>query len=48
MDNRSRFAVEVVNAVVEAVGAERTALRLSPLAPLMAWAWRIRSTNTLL
>jgi NADPH2 dehydrogenase len=28
--NRSRFVVEVMGAVVEAVGAERTALRLSP------------------
>ncbi|KAK4450829.1 hypothetical protein QBC34DRAFT_402648 [Podospora aff. communis PSN243] len=30
VENRSRFAVEVVNAVVAAVGAERTAIRLSP------------------
>jgi NADPH2 dehydrogenase len=30
VENRSRFAVEVVKAVVEAVGAERTAVRLSP------------------
>ncbi|AEO66404.1 8a0f7cb4-ba38-4192-9e3c-a56921e1fd56 [Thermothielavioides terrestris] len=30
VENRSRFAVEVVKAVVEAVGAERTAIRLSP------------------
>ncbi|KAK4044071.1 hypothetical protein C8A01DRAFT_31668 [Parachaetomium inaequale] len=30
VENRSRFAVEVVQAVVEAVGAERTAIRLSP------------------
>ncbi|KAK0627601.1 hypothetical protein B0T14DRAFT_552504 [Immersiella caudata] len=30
VENRSRFAVEVVNAVVEAVGAERTAIRFSP------------------
>ncbi|KAK4134527.1 FMN-linked oxidoreductase [Trichocladium antarcticum] len=30
VENRSRFAVEVVTAVVEAVGAERTGLRLSP------------------
>jgi NADPH2 dehydrogenase len=30
VENRSRFAVEVVDAVVEAVGAERTAIRLSP------------------
>ncbi|KAG7287411.1 hypothetical protein NEMBOFW57_006922 [Staphylotrichum longicolle] len=30
VEKRSRFAVEVVKAVVEAVGAERTGLRLSP------------------
>ncbi|KAK0643207.1 hypothetical protein B0T16DRAFT_459379 [Cercophora newfieldiana] len=30
VDKRSRFAVEVVNAVVEAVGARRTAIRLNP------------------
>jgi NADPH2 dehydrogenase len=30
VENRSRFAVEVVRAVVEAVGAERTGIRLSP------------------
>ncbi|PWY70909.1 FMN-linked oxidoreductase [Aspergillus heteromorphus CBS 117.55] len=30
VERRARFAVEVVRAVVEAVGAERTAVRLSP------------------
>ncbi|TFK62757.1 NADH:flavin oxidoreductase/NADH oxidase [Pluteus cervinus] len=30
VENRSRFALEVVDKVVEAVGAERTAIRLSP------------------
>lgn len=30
IERRSRFAVEVVDAVVDAVGAERTAIRLSP------------------
>ena len=30
IEKRSRFAVEVVQAVVDAVGAERTAIRLSP------------------
>jgi NADPH2 dehydrogenase len=30
VENRSRFAVEVVQAVVDAVGAERTAIRLNP------------------
>lgn len=30
VENRARFAIEVSKAVVEAVGAERTAIRLSP------------------
>ncbi|OJJ42621.1 hypothetical protein ASPZODRAFT_76587 [Penicilliopsis zonata CBS 506.65] len=30
VENRARFALEVVRAVVEAIGADRTALRLSP------------------
>ncbi|KAF2787959.1 FMN-linked oxidoreductase [Melanomma pulvis-pyrius CBS 109.77] len=30
IENRSRFAIEVTKAVVEAVGAERTGIRLSP------------------
>lgn len=30
IEKRSRFAVEVVSAVAEAIGAERTAIRLSP------------------
>lgn len=30
VENRARFALEVVDAVVEAVGAERTGFRLSP------------------
>jgi len=30
VENRSRFAIEVVKAVVDAVGAERTGIRLSP------------------
>ncbi|KAK3987234.1 hypothetical protein QBC44DRAFT_331949 [Cladorrhinum sp. PSN332] len=30
VENRSRFALEVVGAVVDAVGAERTGIRLSP------------------
>lgn len=34
IDNRSRFAIEVSRAVVEAVGPERTAIRLSPGAPM--------------
>jgi N-ethylmaleimide reductase len=31
--NRARFLLEVVNAVVDAVGAERTGIRLSPVTP---------------
>ncbi|KAI9343842.1 hypothetical protein BD770DRAFT_329177 [Pilaira anomala] len=30
IENRARFALEVVDAVVEAIGAERTAIRFSP------------------
>lgn len=30
VENRSRFALEVVQAVVDAIGAEKTAIRLSP------------------
>ena len=30
VENRSRFALEVIDAVVNAVGASRTAIRLSP------------------
>lgn len=33
IENRSRFAIEVTKAVVEAVGADRTGLRLSPFSP---------------
>lgn len=33
VENRSRFALEIVKAVVDSVGAERTALRLSPWSP---------------
>jgi N-ethylmaleimide reductase len=32
-ENRARFVVEIVRAVVDRIGAERTGLRLSPLAP---------------
>jgi NADPH2 dehydrogenase len=31
--NRARFVLEVVDAVVEAIGAERTGIRLSPWSP---------------
>ena len=33
IENRARFPLEIVDAVVEAVGAERTAIRLSPWTP---------------
>ncbi|KAJ5888287.1 Aldolase-type TIM barrel [Penicillium taxi] len=33
VENRSRFALEVTRAVVEAVGADRTSIRLSPFSP---------------
>lgn len=33
VENRSRFGLEVVDAVVQAIGAERTAIRLSPWSP---------------
>ena len=33
VENRVRFPLEVVNAVVETVGAERTAIRFSPWSP---------------
>ncbi|KAJ5893346.1 Aldolase-type TIM barrel [Penicillium taxi] len=32
IENRARFALEVIKAVVEAIGAERTAIRFSPYA----------------
>jgi 2,4-dienoyl-CoA reductase-like NADH-dependent reductase (Old Yellow Enzyme family) len=33
LENRARFAIEVVQAVIDAVGPERTAIRLSPGVP---------------
>lgn len=33
VENRARFALEVVDGIVEAIGAERTAIRLSPWNP---------------
>jgi len=33
VDNRMRFPLEVINAVVQTVGAERTAIRISPWGP---------------
>lgn len=36
IENRARFALEVTKAVVEAVGADRTAIRLSPFSDFQA------------
>lgn len=36
VENRSRFALEITRAVVDAVGADRTAIRLSPFSPFQA------------
>ena len=33
LDNRMRFPLEVINAVVKTVGVERTAIRISPWSP---------------
>ena len=33
IENRARFGVEVTKAIVEAIGAERTGIRLSPFSP---------------
>ncbi|MBY8880285.1 alkene reductase [Actinacidiphila acidipaludis] len=35
IENRIRFAVETVEAVAEAIGPDRTALRISPAAPIL-------------
>ena len=35
IENRSRFGLEVIDAIVEAIGAERTAIRLSPWSELV-------------
>jgi N-ethylmaleimide reductase len=34
IENRARFAIEVATAIVEEIGAEKTAIRLSPGAPM--------------
>jgi len=47
IENRSRFALEMVDAVVKAVGPERTAIRFSPagtLQGLSPYAFACRST----
>ena len=33
VDNRVRFPLEVINAIVKTIGAERTAIRISPWSP---------------
>lgn len=33
IENRSRFGLEIVDAIVKAIGPERTAIRLSPWSP---------------
>ncbi|KAK6978227.1 putative inactive dehydrogenase EasA [Favolaschia claudopus] len=35
VENRARFALEIVEAVASAIGAERTAIRLSPWSPFL-------------
>jgi NADPH2 dehydrogenase len=38
VENRLRFPLEVINAVVETIGAERTAIRISPWSPFQGEA----------
>ena len=45
VDNRVRFPLEVINAVVETIGAERTAVRISPWAPYLGEEWSSRSAS---
>ena len=45
VDNRMRFPLEVVNAVVETVGAERTAIRISPWSPFQGEAKLARALS---
>jgi 2,4-dienoyl-CoA reductase-like NADH-dependent reductase (Old Yellow Enzyme family) len=50
VDNRMRFPLEVVKAVVDTVGAERTAVRISPWSPFQGendWLLRFPSSNLL-
>ena len=41
VENRSRFAVEVTQAVVDAVGADRTGIRLSPFSEFQGMKVRL-------
>jgi NADPH2 dehydrogenase len=43
--NRMRFPLEVINAVVESVGAERTAIRISPWSPFQGEAQPARALS---
>ncbi len=45
IDNRVRFPLEVINAVVETVGAERTAVRISPWSKFQGEKYRSRSAS---
>ncbi|KAL1736890.1 hypothetical protein EV714DRAFT_279397 [Schizophyllum commune] len=40
IENRSRFGLEVIDAIVKAIGAERTAIRLSPWSELVGMGMR--------
>ena len=40
IDNRVRFPLEVINAVVETIGAERTAVRVSPWSKYQGESYR--------
>ncbi|ORZ11833.1 hypothetical protein BCR42DRAFT_453789 [Absidia repens] len=55
VENRARFALEVVDAVVEAIGAERTGIRFSPyygfqgmhdVDPLTTWSYLTQSLQS--
>lgn len=48
IEARSRFGLDVVDAVVEAVGAERTAVRISPWCPWQGHLTILMSTGILL
>jgi NADPH2 dehydrogenase len=39
IENRARFVMEIANAVVKAVGAERTGIRLSPWSTFQGELW---------
>ena len=45
IENRVRFPLEVINAVVETIGAERTALRVSPWSKYQGEAYTSRASR---